>query len=109
MKNFRQLIAGASLAALALGGSGCLSSRVLKSVIQAGDKNVTMVQTVDTFSFIVWPVRVRQQFWKCSEQPGSITCQKSCTTKDSDLTCPDTWMPGSPVPSGGASAGNSVK
>lgn len=74
---------------LALAGSGCLSSRVIVGMGQAGDKNVTLVQTSDVYSFAyAFPVRVVHQFWKCSEAPGTLSCAKSCDTKGSDLTCP---------------------
>lgn len=99
MKN---IVMALSVAMLALGGSGCLSSRVLKTVVQAGDKNVTLVQTMDTYSFIVWPIKIRHQFWKCSEAPGQISCDKACSADGVDLTCPDTYVSGSADSSGNA-------
>ena len=74
---------------VAVSGSSCLSSRNLKTVIQAAEKNATLVQTMDTYSFIIWPIKIRHQFWKCNEVPGMITCEKACSTQGSDLTCPD--------------------
>ncbi len=111
MKTFRKMVAVAALATLAVGGSGCLWSRSLKSVIQSGDKNVTVIQTVDTYGiwfFQIFPTSIRHQFWKCSEQPGAISCKKSCTEKGVDLDCPDLMLPGSPATISGGSVGNSV-
>ena len=82
-------------------GSSCLSSRVMKSVVQAGDKNVTLVQTFDTYSiFALWPYAAKHQFWKCTEAPGEMTCTKVCDAKGSDLVCP---------PLGAFSTSNSVQ
>ena len=77
------------VAIAAISSSGCLSSRVMKSVVQAGDKNVTLVQTFDTYSIMaLWPVWATHQFWTCSETPGEMNCAKVCNTKGSDLVCP---------------------
>jgi hypothetical protein len=75
--------------ALALAGSGCLSSRFMTRTLQASDKNVTLVQTMDVYSFAyLFPVRLVHQFWKCGESPGEMQCAKVCDVKGSDLTCP---------------------
>ncbi|MBL9039341.1 MAG: hypothetical protein JNG84_12555 [Archangium sp.] len=85
----RQLSTFVLCAAVALGASGCLSSRVMKSVVQSGEKNVTLVQTWDTYSVLMlWPYKATHQFWKCSEVPGSMTCLPVCDAKGSDLMCP---------------------
>lgn len=77
--------------ALLLGGSGCLSSRALGPMAIARDKNVTLLQTQDTYSFAwMWPVKTVHQFWKCSESPGEISCKKVCSTDGSDLLCQST-------------------
>jgi hypothetical protein len=85
MRQFKTIV---FCAAMALAGSGCLSSRVLKSTVQAGDKNVTLVQTYDTYSILWWPVSAKHRFWKCSETPGAIDCGRVCDTEGSDLACP---------------------
>lgn len=73
----------------ALSGSGCLTSRVMKSVVQAGDKNLTLVQTYDVYTALLfWPWAAKHQFWTCSETPGAIACTKACDGGGSDLTCP---------------------
>lgn len=75
--------------ALLLAGSGCLSSRRLGGMSASGDKNVTLLQTQDVYSVAyLWPVKAVHQFWKCSEAPGEITCQKSCSADGTDLICP---------------------
>lgn len=82
----KTLLAGA-IALTAVSSSGCLSSRVIRSVAQSSDKNVTLVETFDLYSYLIMAVG-KHQFWKCSEVPGTMTCQKVCEAKDSDLTCP---------------------
>lgn len=85
----KKLALSMALFAATLSGSGCLSARHIAGVGQAGDKNVTLVQTADLYSFAyLFPVRMVHQFWKCSEAPGSMTCHKVCDAKGSDLTCP---------------------
>ena len=72
-----------------LGGSSCLTSRVMKSVVQSGDKNVTLVQSYDTYTVLgMFPWAAKHQFWKCNEAPGSMTCAKVCDVDGSDLVCP---------------------
>lgn len=96
------ILSGAVFAALTA-GSGCLSSRVLGSALQSGDKNVTLVQTQDVYSVAyLFPFMMVHQFWKCSEAPGALTCHKVCNTKGSDLICPATAA-------GGASTVSTVK
>ncbi|MEW5741911.1 MAG: hypothetical protein AB1938_23555 [Myxococcota bacterium] len=89
MHALKKLLMVAALAAFAASTSGCLSSRLIRSVAQSGDKNVTLVETYDRYTYIpgLW-FSGKHQFWKCSEVPGTMTCQKVCEAKDSDLTCP---------------------
>lgn len=83
----KKTLLAAGLVAFALSASGCLSGRLIRSVAQSSDKNVTLVETYDMYSYLLW-VAGKRQFWKCSEVPGTMTCLKVCEAKDSDLTCP---------------------
>lgn len=85
----KKTLLAAGLAVLALSASGCLSGRLIRSVAQSSDKNVTLVETYDRYTYIpgLW-FAGKHQFWKCSEVPGTMTCLKVCEAKDSDLTCP---------------------
>jgi hypothetical protein len=63
------------VAALALGGmgAGCPSSRDMGAVTLSKEKNVTLIQTQDVYSFaLLFPIRLVHQFWKCSEAPGWV-------------------------------------
>lgn len=85
--NSRLMAVACALSLLA--GSGCLSSRTLAGMNAAGDKNVTLIQTNDTYSVaFFYPLYAIKQFWKCSEAPGEITCTKVCSANDTDLYCP---------------------
>jgi hypothetical protein len=86
-RSLKKTLLAAGLAVLALSASGCLSGRLIRSVAQSSDKNVTLVETYDMYSYLIW-VTGKHQFWKCSEVPGTMTCLKVCEAKDSDLTCP---------------------
>jgi hypothetical protein len=89
MSALKKTLFAATMAITALSTSGCLSGRVLRSVAQSRDKNVTLVETYDRYTYIPWMLYVaKHQFWKCSEVPGTMTCQKVCDAKDSDLLCP---------------------
>jgi hypothetical protein len=87
MKALKKTLLGAGLALVALSSSGCLKSRVIRSMAQSSDKNVTLVETFDLYTYLVMDIG-KHQFWKCGEVPGTITCQKVCDAKGSDLTCP---------------------
>jgi hypothetical protein len=92
-----KLILSLSLVLSLVGGSGCLSSRTIGRVAQAADKNATLVETDDVYSFaFVVPVKTVHQFWQCTESPGTMACKKLCDAKGSDLTCPVSYS-GSPA------------
>lgn len=87
MSALKKTLLGAGLALVALSSSGCLQSRIIRSVAQSSDKNVTLIETFDLYSYLIW-AQAKHQFWKCGEVPGTISCQKVCDAKESDLTCP---------------------
>lgn len=93
------ITAGVAVAVVGV-SSGCLASRTIGAMEQSGDKNVTLVETTDVYALAyVLPVRSVQQFWQCSEAPGTMSCKKVCDAKGSDLICPST--------AGGDAAANS--
>ena len=99
----RRFLMLSGLVALALSTSGCLTSRTiyrLPSAVQlSSDKNVTLINTQDVYSVaFLWPVRVVDQYWHCTEAPGQINCKKACDGK-TDLTCPSFSLAGASVSS----------
>jgi hypothetical protein len=99
----RTLRSALILVTLASGASGCLASRSLLSYRAGGEKTVSFVETADTYNVLLWPVQRVHQFWKCIEAAGVITCQKECSSTNTDLTCPAQLVQGRASLGGGNS------
>lgn len=71
------------------GATGCLTSRSIGAVIQHGNRNLTLVQTEDTWTYVpaVFAVN-KHQFWNCRNDAATLVCSKVCDAPGSDLSCP---------------------
>ena len=68
--------------------TGCVTGRVLRSVNENGDRNVTLVRTSDHYTIVpLFFGKTVDQFWACSQTDKTITCHKACDGK-TDLVCP---------------------
>lgn len=76
----------AAMAVLSL-STGCLTSRSILSVSEAGTRNLTLVQTNDTYTILPGYGYDKHQFWTCKEDGDVLACKKACDTKNSQLAC----------------------
>lgn len=85
MMRMKLLAAGVLL----LASTGCLTSRSIRQVSESGDRNLTLIQTQDAWTYIplFWVVH-KHQFWTCRESGDALQCNKACDSKNSQLACP---------------------
>lgn len=62
--------------------SGCLWRRSIVSLEDHPERNVTLVETKDTYLF----GKGVYQFWQCADEQGKLLCEKTCDGK-TDLSC----------------------
>lgn len=85
MKRLSLLVAAAALFA-----TGCMA-RSLRSVHDVPNSNTTLVETVDSLNLLLY-AQVKHVFWQCNEQGLTLTCERACEGKASDLVCPTAAM-----------------
>lgn len=79
----------AGVLALALATSGCLSGRVIRTAREHGTRNITLMQTQDTYTYVPgFFYMTKHQFWACKQDAETLTCRKACDSESTDLDCP---------------------
>lgn len=70
------------LLSMVLGAMGC-KARTLLDVQDSVDGNTTILTTLDVTNY-VFLAQARYVFWECSDNNGSLTCEKRCDVRDDD-------------------------
>lgn len=83
MKTILQILALGLFASLA---SGCISRTAL-SIENSPSKSVTIVQTLDTTSYLVMGTTA-YRYWRCVEEGDELVCYPDCGAEGTDLQCP---------------------
>lgn len=84
----RHTMAMAGLAVAASLVAGCLSSRHIVGIQDHADKNVTLIETLDHWTYFPGlSEELIHQFWRCDESDAGLKCEKSCGG-DTGLQCP---------------------
>jgi hypothetical protein len=83
----RQMRSALALVALASMLSGCLTGRAIARVEDHPEKNITIMETVDTFSYLIYGEMVHQ-FWQCEQTGKKLVCSPICGPK-TDVQCPN--------------------
>ena len=96
----RQMRSALALVMMASMLTGCLAGRSITRIEDHPEKNITIMETVDTFSYVVYD-EIVHQFWQCEQTGKKLVCAPICGPK-SDVQCPNlVW--------GGQSASSNVR
>ena len=84
MRNVSKALMLVALASLL---AGCLTGRAINRIEDHPEKNITILETTDTFSYLVYG-EVIHQFWQCEQAADKLVCKPICGPK-SDVQCPN--------------------
>ncbi len=88
MTTFKKTARFLGLAVAVLGLSGCLSGRSIIKVEDHPAQQVTMMQTMDVYTYIPFLLFVpKHQFWECTQASGALSCTRTCG-EGTQFACP---------------------
>lgn len=84
MRQMSRVLALVSLCSLL---AGCLTGRAINRIEDHPEKNITILETTDTFSYLLYG-QVVHQFWQCEQTGAKLVCKPLCG-RTADVQCPN--------------------